>query len=254
MANLVSGRNAVVTGGHVGIGAGISRLLAHEGANVLITYRRSEENARTLVEEIRKMGCTAEAVQVDVTDKAQVSALGTAAAEVFPNGVHILVNNAGDLIKRVSLLDMDEDFFQQVMDVNLNSLFRVTKAILPHMKTGYGRIINMSSLAAFDGGGPGAAVYAASKAAVLALTRGMAKEFASRGITVNAVAPGFIGNTSFHQTHTTPEAQAAMVSRIPMGRGGTVDDVAGAVVWLASDYASWITGEVVQINGGAAFQ
>jgi 3-oxoacyl-[acyl-carrier protein] reductase len=254
MANLLSGRNAIVTGGHTGIGAGIARALAREGANVLITYRRSEDSAHAVIESIRDMGCTGAMIRVDVTDKGQVAELGTYAAQVFSNGVDILVNNAGDLIKRVSLLDMDDEFFQQVMDVNLNSTFRVTKAILPHMKTGYGRIINMSSLAAFDGGGPGAAVYAASKAAVATLTRGMAKEFAARGITVNAVAPGYIANTGFHNTHTSPEAQAGMVSRTPLGRGGTPDDVAGAVVWLASEYAEWITGEIVQINGGAAFQ
>lgn len=249
---LREGCAALVTGGNTGIGAAVALALAKHGANVAITYRKGVEGAQQVVSAIEQIGCKALALQVDVTQRAAVRAAVDQAAQTLGGRIDVLVNNAGDLIRRQKLEDMEEDFWDAVIDVNLKSVFLVTQAALPYLQNG--RIINMSSLAGFDGGGPGAAVYATAKAGIIALTRGMAKEFAPRGITVNAVAPGFIANTGFHNTFTAPEAQQGMIARTPLGRGGTPDDVAGAVLYLASEYASFITGEVIQVNGGLAFQ
>jgi 3-oxoacyl-[acyl-carrier protein] reductase len=141
-----------------------------------------------------------------------------------------------------------------VIDVNLSSTLYCTRAALPYMHRGWGRIVNMSSLAARNGGGPGAAAYAAAKAGLLGLTRGLAKELAARGITVNAAAPGLILETPFHETFNTEEGRQATIATIPLGRGGVPNDVAGAVLFLVSDLADFITGEVTEINGGAWFK
>jgi 3-oxoacyl-[acyl-carrier protein] reductase len=249
---LLKGRTALITGGNAGIGAAITQKFLENGAHVVFTYKTDPQQAADFVAQARRDGQTLEALQVDLTDRAATLNTVNQAVGLLNGQVDILVNNAGHLLKRQSLADMTEDFFDAVMDVNLKSAFRVTQAALPCIKQG-GSIVNMSSLAAFDGGGAGAAVYAASKAALLALSRGMAKEFSPRGIRVNAVAPGFIANTAFHNTFTPPEAQQATIGKIPLGRGGTPDDVAGAVLYLASDLSSFLTGEVIQINGGMAF-
>ena len=137
------------------------------------------------------------------------------------------------------------------MDVNLKSTVFVSKRVLAGMKEkGYGRIINMTSVAAHNGGGPGSSIYAASKAAVLTFSKGLAKEVAASGITVNNVSPGFIGNTMFHATFTTDTARQATINGIPLQREGTPDDVAGAVLYLASNLAGYLTGETIEINGG----
>lgn len=250
---LLAGRNALVTGGGSGIGAAIALMLAQHGANVAVTYLGSQQGAQEVTKQIETLGRTAFAQQMDATQVNSVNAGIQAIGAALSGSIDILVNNAGNLVKRCAIMDMDEALYDAIMDVNVKSTFLVTKAVLPFMNRGKGRIINMSSLAAQDGGGAGAAIYAASKGAVLTLTRGMAKEFAPRGITVNAVAPGFIANTNFHNTFTAPEVQQSIVSRIPIGRGGEAEDVAGAVLYLASDLAGFLTGEIIQINGGAMF-
>lgn len=249
---LLQGRTAIITGGNAGIGAAITRIFLEHGAHVVVTYKTDPQQAADFINQTRREGQTLEALQVDLTDRAATINAVNQAVAVLNGQVDILVNNAGHLLKRQPLADMTEDFFEAVMDVNLKTAFRVTQAVLPCIKEG-GSIVNMSSLAAFDGGGAGAAVYSAAKAALIALSRGMAKEFAPRGIRVNAVAPGFIGNTAFHNTFTPPEAQQGMIGRIPLGRGGTPDDVAGAVLYLASDLSAFLTGEVIQVNGGMVF-
>jgi 3-oxoacyl-[acyl-carrier protein] reductase len=247
------GKTALVTGGAAGIGAGIVRWLASEGADVMIGYYSHEDEAETLLNEVRESNRVGGGmVHIDVTKPDVVREAVAEAADAFAGRLDILVNNAGHLLKRVPIAEMEEDFWHSVIDVNLGSVYRVSKAVLPFMPKG-GRIVNLSSLAAFDGGGPGAAAYAAAKGGVLTLTRGLAKEFAPKGITVNAVAPGFIEDTAFHNTFTAKEAQQGMIDRTLVKRGGTVDDVAAAVAYLASDEAGFITGEVIQLNGGVVF-
>ena len=152
------------------------------------------------------------------------------------------------------IAEMDDAHWHKVIDVNLSSAFYCCRAVLPYMHTGWGRIVNMSSLAGCNGGGPGAMAYSAAKAGLLGFTRGLAKELASRGITVNAVAPGLILETPFHDTFNTEEGKRATVATIPLRRGGVPDDVAGAVLFLVSDLASFITGETTEINGGVWFK
>ena len=162
------------------------------------------------------------------------------------------MNNAGHLVKRSTIADMDDALWHQIIDVNLSSAFYCIRAVLPLCRAG-GSIVNMASLAARNGGGNGAAVYAASKAAVIGLTRGMAKELAPRQYHVNVLAPGFIIDTPFHETFTGVEKYDSIVAGIPLQRAGVPDDVAHAVLYFVSDLGSWVTGQLAEINGGAWF-
>jgi 3-oxoacyl-[acyl-carrier protein] reductase len=250
-APALEGRTALVTGGAVGIGLGICSGLAAAGADVAFTHHRHPPEEA--VAAIEAAGRTAHPLALDVTDPSAVTRTVDAAANALGGRIDVLVNNAGGLLARVPIAEMSDDHWRRVIDVNLSSAFFCARAAIPVLSDGHGRIVNISSLAGFDGGGPGGAAYAASKAGMVALTRGLAKELAERSITVNAVAPGLILDTPFHDTFSTDAMKRAGVERIPLGRGGTVDDVAGAVVYLASDAASFVTGEVIQLNGGMFF-
>jgi 3-oxoacyl-[acyl-carrier protein] reductase len=241
---------ALITGGGRDIGRAISLTLADAGASVVINYNASAEGANAVVDEITKKGGKALAVQADVTKKADVDKLMQATRDTF-GGIDILVNNAGGLVGRKSFTEMDEAFWDQIMDLNLKSIYFVTNAAIPLLKEG-ASIVMMSSLAARDGGGPGGHVYAAAKGAVLTLTRGLSKELAPKKVRVNAVSPGMI-NTTFHDLHTKPEARKATAARTSIGREGAADEVAKAVLFLASDLSSYITGESIEINGGVYF-
>jgi 3-oxoacyl-[acyl-carrier protein] reductase len=249
----ITGKIALVTGGARDIGRAISLELARNGADVVINYQSSEAAAAETAREIQALGRRAVAVRADVTKKVEVEAL-TAEALRFGNGrIDIVVNNAGGLIKRAKLGELTEELLDQVMRLNFTSTVLVCQAVIPHMvKNGGGRVINISSLAGHNGGGPTTPHYGPAKAAVGNLTRTLTKEFASQGVTVNSVAPGLIDN-EFHRVFTAPEAFQAQIKNIPMGRAGTSEEVAGAVAFLASPAASYITGEVIHINGGAYF-
>ena len=250
----LTGRRALVTGAGHGIGAGIAEALAAAGADVVVHYGRSAGPAAEVVERIGALGRKATAIGADVTVTAEVDRLVDEAVG-FLGGLEILVTNAGHLIGRSPVVDMSDEHFSKVVEVNLGSTFRTVRAAIPHLRAaGGGRVVTMASLAAHNGGGTGAAVYAASKAGVVGLTKGLAKELGPAGITVNALAPGFIGGTAFHDTFTPPEAQQAMVGGIGVGRGGTVEDVAGAVVWLCSDEAAFVNGTTVDIDGGVGYR
>ena len=247
----LSNKVALVTGGARDIGRAIVLKLAESGASVVINYYSSAGSANALVTEVEAKGGKAIAVRADVSSKADVDRLIAAAREAFGDSIHILVNNAGGLLARKKLDEMDEAFWDSVMALNLKSVFFVTQATVPLMPEG-SAIVNLASLAARDGGGGGALAYSAAKGAVLTLTRGLSKELAPRKIRVNCVSPGMI-NTTFHDTFTKPEVRKAVASRTSIGREGTSEDVANAVLFLASDAAAYITGESIEINGGLYF-
>lgn len=249
----LSGKTALVTGGNIGIGAGISLRLAENGANVALTYFSHKEAADETVQQIQAAGGQARAFQLDATNSGQVNDVLKQVADSFGGKLDILVNNAGHMIKRVPTEEMSDEHWHKVIDTNLSSTFYCTRAALPYLKVNGGRIVNMSSLGARNGGGFGAAAYAASKAGTIGLTRANAKEFAPFGITVNCLAPGFIVDTPFHETFTGVEKYDGIVEGIPLKRAGVPDDVAGAVLYFVSDLGAWITGQVAEINGGVWF-
>jgi 3-oxoacyl-[acyl-carrier protein] reductase len=240
---------AIVAGGGRDIGRASALALAKKGAKVVITYHASADGAMGAVDAIRSLGGEAIALQADLTKSADAKAVVAKAIRTF-GGLDILVHVAGGLLARKTLADMDEDFWKQVMDVNLTSLFLITKAAAPHLREG-GAIVNFSSQAGRDGGGPGSLAYATSKGAVMTFTRGLAKELGPR-IRVNAVCPGMI-NTTFHDTFTKPEVREKVAGGAALKREGRAEEVANLVAYLASDEASYITGVCMDINGGTFF-
>ncbi|MET4646876.1 MULTISPECIES: SDR family NAD(P)-dependent oxidoreductase [Streptomyces] len=246
----LNGSRALVTGAGHGIGRAIAVALAEAGADVAVHYHSSADEAARTVSAIEALGRRAKAFQADVTVTADVDRVVDEAAG-FLGGLDVLVCNAGHLIGRTTIAEMTDDHFDRVMSTNLTSTFRTVRAALPHLtQSSAGRIITMSSLAAHNGGGPGSVAYAAAKAGVRGFTKGLAKELGGTGITVNTVAPGFIKGTAFHDTFTAPAAQQAMEAGIPVGRAGTPEDVAAAVVHLASPASGFLTATTVDIDGG----
>lgn len=242
---------AIVTGGGRDIGKAVSLRLAQEGAKVVINYFSSEDKAIETVKEIEANGGQAIAVKGDMTRSGDVQKLVDATTSAFGSEVHVLVNVVGGLIARKTLEEMDEEFWDCVIAVNLKSVFLTTKFVAPLMPKG-SSIINFSSQAARDGGGPGATAYATGKGAVTTFTRGLAKELGPKGIRVNAVCPGMIA-TTFHDTFTKPEVRTNVANATPLRRQGDAMDVANLVVYLGTDEASFITGGNFDINGGLYF-
>jgi 3-oxoacyl-[acyl-carrier protein] reductase len=242
---------AIVTGGGRDIGKSVSLQLAAEGAKVVVNYRSDADAAKATVAEIEAAGGTAILVQADVTKAGDVAKLVSETVAAFGARVDILVNVAGGMVARKTLADMDEAFFDHVMELNLKSAFLVTKAVLPHLGEG-SAIVNLSSLAGRDGGGPGASIYATAKGALMTFTRSMAKELGPQGIRVNALCPGLIG-TSFHDIFSKPEGRKAVAGNTPLRREGHPDEVGSAVVFLASNDSAFLTGVNLDINGGLAF-
>lgn len=249
MINL-TGKKALVTGSGTGIGKGIALKLAEAGADVVIHYNSNREGAEEVVQQIKEMGRNSIAVQADVLKSDDIVQLLEKTADFCAGKLDILVNNAGHLVGRSSVEEMSEEHWHKVMDVNATSTFLVTKYAIPLMKEAGGKIVNMASLAAHNGGGPGASVYGAAKAAVVTFSKALAKELAPYHINVNTLSPGFIDNTPFHYTFNTAEGRDSAVKGIPLQRGGEPEDVAGATLYLVSDLASFITGENIEINGG----
>ena len=248
----LAGRTALVTGGGVGIGQAIALALAEAGATIAVTYRSHTPNSDFTAQVEAITGRPPVTLQLDATSETEITNAAETLRRQF-GAVDLLVNNVGGLVERSELKNMPYALWREVMGVNLDSLFLVTHHILPLMTNPQGRIINVASLAARNGGHPGAVAYASAKAAMFGFTRGLARELASDGITVNALAPGFIEETPFHQTFTTDESKKATIRSIPVGRGGVPDDVASAAVWLAGPDTSFVTGAIIDINGGQYF-
>ena len=242
---------AIVAGGARDIGRAVSEKLAAEGAKVVVNYHGSEQGARETVDGITKAGGVAVAVQGDMTVPADVAKVVQFAQEQYGSAIDVLVNVVGGLVARKSLLEMDEDFFEHVMRLNVTSTFSLTKAVVPHMSNG-STIVNLASQAGRDGGGPGAAAYAASKGAVMTFTRAMAKEFGPQNIRVNCVCPGMI-STTFHDTFTKDEVRANVAAGTTLKREGQASEVADLVAYLASAESSYLNGVSLDINGGTVF-
>jgi 3-oxoacyl-[acyl-carrier protein] reductase len=245
----IDGKVALVTGGGTGIGKATALELARSGASVAVNYHSSRQAAEEVVREITTSGGKAIAVQADVTQKTEVQNLVENTVKHFER-IDILINNAGDLVQRCPIFDMPEELFDAIMNLNVKGVFLVTQAVLPIMfQQGSGNIVNITSLAARTGGGGGSVIYASAKGAISTFTRGLATEVVKHGIRVNAVAPGFI-LTRFHEKHTAPEKMKQFVAATPLDRCGTPEDIVGAMLYLVSDYSSFITGETIDINGG----
>lgn len=242
----LAGKTAVVTGGSRGIGRAICIELAKQGANVVVNYSGSEAKAAEVVKEIEALGPKAIAVQANVADSTSVDSLMKQAMETF-GSIDILVNNAG-ITRDNLLMRMKEQEWDDVMDTNLKGVFLCTKAVTRQMmKQRAGRIINISSIVGVAGN-PGQANYVAAKAGVIGLTKTTAQELASRNILVNAIAPGFI---TTEMTDALPEEiKETMLKQIPLAKLGQPEDIAKAVIFLASDSANYITGQTLHIDGG----
>ncbi len=241
-----AGKTAVVTGGSRGLGRAVCLELAAGGANVVLCYAGNETAANETAAACESLGARALAVRCDVADSAQVKALMDEALQAFGR-IDILVNNAG-ITRDGLLMMMKEDDFDAVINTNLKGAFLCMKAVARQMmKQRYGRIVNLSSVVGLRGNA-GQVNYAASKAGVIGMTKSLAKELASRGVTVNAVAPGFMETD---MTAAMPEAaRTATLAAIPMGRMGAAEDVAKTVAFLASEEAGYITGQVIAVDGG----
>lgn len=246
----LDGQIAVVTGGATGIGEAIVRALTARGARVACCYHKSRDRAEYLAEELNRQGVTVFPVRLDVTDIRQIASAIETVEQHFGGRITIFVNNAGDLLDCSTVESMADESWDREILLNLTSVFRCCKRCVPGMKAqGYGRIINISSLAARAGGGPGCVHYAASKGGMEAFTRGLAKELGSFNITVNAVAPGVI-NTPMHQRSYAAGNLEAIRDKVPLGKLGTAEEVAATVAFLASPDASYITGATIPVNGG----
>lgn len=246
----LNGKTVIVTGGGRDIGRACALRLAQEGANVAINYHSSSEGADSAVKEITDAGGKAFALQGDMTNAADVKTLVAKTQSEFGTDINVLVHVTGGLVARKTFADMDVDHWNTVMDLNVTSFFHLVKEASPHMPTG-SSIVAFASQAGRDGGGPGAIAYAASKGAVMTMTRGMAKEFGPR-IRVNAICPGMI-DTDFHNVFTKDEVRKFVANASPVKREGVPLDVANLTAFLASDQSAFMTGTCVDINGGMLY-
>ena len=243
---LLEGKTVIITGASRGIGKGIAEVFAQHGANIAFTYRSSDEKAKSLEEELSVNGCKAKGYKSDASDFDAAQKLAADVLEEF-GSIDVLVNNAG-ITKDGLLMRMSEDDFDSVMDINMKSVFNMTKAVLrPMLKQRKGSIINMSSVVGVKGNA-GQSNYSASKAAINGFTKSTALELGSRNIRCNSIAPGFI------ETEMTEALEEEQINEwrnsIPLKRGGTTEDIANATLFLASDMSAYVTGQVLHVCGG----
>jgi 3-oxoacyl-[acyl-carrier protein] reductase len=245
----LSGKTALITGASSGIGAAAARLFAQLGAQVAIGYNRNAQGAAEVQKSIEQAGGRVMAIQAEMLQAAEITRMVSQTSAQFGR-IDILVNNAGSMLERVTFEKMTEARWDEVIDLNLKSALLASQAVMPSMiERKSGNIINIVSIAGRNGGGPGAGAYATAKGGLITLTKALAKELAPHGIRVNGVSPGVI-DTPFHEVFSTPEMMANFVKTIPLGRVGTSEEVANIVAFLASDAASYITGENIEVNGG----
>ena len=247
----IENKVAIVAGGSRDIGRAVSETLAGLGAKVAFTWCNSSGDGKATAAAIEAAGKQAISVRCDMTSASDVENLVRETREAFGDSIDILVNVTGGLVARKTLSEMDEAFFEHVMKLNLTSTFLTCKFVVPHMREG-GSIVNFSSQAGRDGGGPGAMAYATSKGAIMTMTRALARELGPSGIRANCVCPGMIA-TTFHDTFTKDAVRANVAAATPLRREGASQDVADLVAYLASPQSSFITGASVDINGGMYF-
>lgn len=251
------GKRALITAGAQGIGLAITRALMAAGCDVFVHYRSSGAAAEAVCRDAPVFGVRVACGSGDLTEADECARIVDEAV-AFLGGLDVLINNAGSLVARRPFAGADDEYWAEVMSLNLGSLRRITRVATPHLVAaaaarGGASIVNLSSLAGRNGGGPGALAYSTAKGAVLTFTRGLAVDLGPKGVRVNAVTPGLILGSTFHATHTPEENQKRIIAGIPLGRAGTTEDVARAVVYLASEYDGFIAGATLDINGGVYF-
>lgn len=245
----LTGKVALITGASSGIGAATAAVFADLGAKVAIGYHQNQKGAEQVRDAIAAAGGEAIAIHADVRETAGIRALVEGTAGRF-GPIDILVNNAGSLVERMKIREVRAEQWDNIMNLNLKSAVLCSQAVAPTMmERKSGAIVNIVSIAGRNGGGPGAGPYAAAKAGLIAFTKSLAKEMAAFGVRVNAVSPGVI-DTPFHEVFSTPEMIRSFVAGIPMGRTGRSEECAMAIAFLASDAASYVVGETLEVNGG----
>jgi 3-oxoacyl-[acyl-carrier protein] reductase len=243
----LKGKKVLVTGSSSGIGAATAKMFAEQGCFVGVHYFRTKDGGEKTLAEVKKFsdGCL---LKADMRDKQQVDKLIDDFVKCA-DGIDILVNNAGSLIARQNFADVTEEYYEDAFATNVKSVLLASRAALEHLKKTKGCIVNIGSVAGHNGGAIGGGIYASAKAAVATITIATAKEFAPFGIRVNSVMPGLI-ETRFHEQFSTPERRKKVADETPLGRNGTAEDVAKAILFLSSKAASFITGEYIAVNGG----
>ena len=247
----IKGKVALVTGASTGIGAAVAKAFGARGAKVVVHYNQSEAPAQAVVAKIKASGGDAVAIQADVRDSAAIKTCVAETVKAFGR-IDILVNNAGSLVQRAPIAEFTDALFDDILHINARSVLAFCREVVPLMRAqgGGGNIINVTSVAARNGGGPGAYLYAGAKGFVSTATHGLAKELAPDHIRVNAVAPGVI-LTPFHDRFSSAQMLETFKNSIPMGRLGTTEECVGAFLYLASDQMSgYVTGQILEVNGG----
>ena len=250
MGSDLNGKTALVTGASRGIGAATAIALARGGAaRVVIHYGSYREGAEETLSLVEGAGAEGELIHSDLSTARGIDGFIAGLKRTGPE-IDILINNAGSLVKRAKLLEFTSELFDEVMNLNVKSVWFLSQAVVPAMqRKRSGVIVNLSSIAARNGGGIGAGIYSAAKAAVSTVTKAMAKEFAGQGIRVNAVSPGTVDN-HFHEVFSTKQMLDSMVAMTPAGRLGTNEEVADTILFLCSDAARFIHGQTIEVNGG----